>query len=47
MNEVGECSPSKLIIEQTAEGWRREGQALIDDAKAFLVGNEDEPVNGE
>ena len=47
MNEVGECPRCKLIIEQTAEGWRREGPALIDDVKAFLARDDDGPGSGE
>jgi hypothetical protein len=43
MNEVGECPRCKLIVEETAKNWRREGQELIDDVKAFLAGEEEEP----
>ena len=37
MNELGECPRCKLIVEATARDLRREGQALIDDVRAFLA----------
>jgi len=47
MNEVAECPRCKLIIEETARDWRREGQVLIDGVRAFLAGDEGEAGDRE